>query len=243
MGLHCFAGPPFHSLLRGSRCPWVTLCALCLAGFLVMSGCAGAAHAENPTESLERAQQEHRARLADADSAYRMGVTALSAGELERAERRFQEATELNPYHGAAHNDLGVVHFRRGDLYQAAVAFDTAAKNLVDRHEPFFNLGMVLEKGGLLREAMEAYRNALRLAPEDLPTIRALVRTRAKLGEGGAQTARLIERALLQEQNPQWRRWLRLQRLRLRGMEPVETNSGAEPEPDVSDSPELSGEE
>jgi tetratricopeptide (TPR) repeat protein len=157
-------------------------------------------------------QQERRER---AQGQYNMGLSALREGRRDDAQQCFMHALELDPYHGAAHNDLGVVHFEAGDLYEAAVQFDAASKYLPKRHEPLYNMGLVLEEGGQLRQAADAYSHALRLAPDDLAVMEALARTWVKLDHDYRETVGLLRECLTRERSPEWQRWITLQLCRL----------------------------
>jgi Flp pilus assembly protein TadD len=48
--------------------------------------------------------------------------------EPEKAERLLREALTADLWHGPAHNDLGVIHLRRNELYEAASEFEWARK-------------------------------------------------------------------------------------------------------------------
>jgi len=190
---------------------------------VVAAGCAGTGSTrEDPQKKIARVEREHRQRQQKAQKTYLEGVRALDKGDLSQARTHFTRAIALDPCHGAAHNDLGVVYYKQGRLYDAAVEFDDAAKNTVDRHEPFYNLGTVFEDAGQLRKAAEAYQNALRIAPGEVWVMENLARTYVKLNTNHQESTQLLEDLLLKEEREDWRHWIKTQLYRLRGKDKAE---------------------
>ncbi len=183
---------------------------MAVLGFL-SDGCAASRGAPKGIDALllESNQAKERAQRLYAD-----GSRALTEGRLEEAKRLFGLALQNDPYYGTAQNDLGVVYYRLHDYYSAAVSFDAAA-SVLRQYEPYYNMGLVLERGGQLREAAEAYRTALRLAPGNALVMGNLVRTYVRMGEQTKETLDLVESALPREKRPEWREWLEFQQVRL----------------------------
>jgi len=206
-------------LLRARLCQAlrVSLCFAMCAVFANTTGCRIFSATDNPTSAVAKLAEEHAKKLREAEEAYRQGTKALARKDLPQAKKHLTRALQLNPYHGAAHNDLGVVHFLEGRLYEAALEFDAAGRQLPERYESFYNLGMVMEEGAQLRKAAEAYENALKRAPEELSVMENLARTYVELGSNQAEAIKLLEGALLREQRPEWQRWVRLHLLKLKG--------------------------
>jgi tetratricopeptide (TPR) repeat protein len=202
------------------------------AVFANTTGCRIFSATNNRTPTVAELAEEHAKKLQEAEEAYRQGTKALARKDLLQANRHLTRAIQLNPYHGPAHNDLGVVHFLEGRLYEAALEFDAAGRQFPERYEPFYNLGMVLEKGAQFRKAAEAYENALKRAPEELSVMENLARMYVELGSNQAEAIKLLEGALLREQRPDWQRWIRLHLLKLRGEEDKATEE--EPLPEIS---------
>lgn len=193
------------------------LCVLACLGAATVAGCVSTGDKETAQKRMERLQREREEKARQAEKAYKKGKEVLNSGELADAREHFLKALNLNPHHGAAHNDLGVVYFKEGDFYDAAVQFDAACRYLAGCCEPFYNLGLVLEKAGKLEEAAESYRGALKVAPNQLEVMESLARTYVKLDTNHKETIKLLEGALLKEKRPDWQRWIRLQLLRLKG--------------------------
>lgn len=60
--------------------------------------------------------------------------------DIAKAERLFRSALAADPYCGPAHNDLGVVYLKGGQLYEAAAEFDWARKLMPGHPDPRLNL-------------------------------------------------------------------------------------------------------
>ena len=72
-----------------------------------------------------------------------------------------------SPLTAREHNDLGVSSFERGDARRAAREFERAAAMRPDWARPLVNLGDARLALGELDGAIEAYRRAVKLDPDD----------------------------------------------------------------------------
>ena len=99
-----------------------------------------------------------------------------------KAESLLRDALTADLYHGPAHNNLGVIFFEQGRLYEAANEFEWARKLMPGHPDPRLNLGLALEQGGRVDEAIQAYESALTIVPEHLETMQALTRCRLRYG-------------------------------------------------------------
>jgi len=180
-----------------------------LIGIAVSLSAFGCAHTDSGRTAAEDLLNQRRQRQQQGEEAYRQGARCLRQGDLALAEERLRQAVELDPYHGPARNDLGVVYHRQGDLYQAALEFSSARNLLPDSYRPDYNLGVVLEESGRLREAAETYERALERAPDQLDVIEALARTYVRSGRERKRALELMKKALRTEQRPEWRDWLK----------------------------------
>ena len=147
---------------------------------------------------------------------YRRGLEALEASQLDRAGSCLTDAIGADDRNAHAWMALGVVRFRQDRLFQAASAFDRAARLEPTRHEPHFNIGTVLESAGHHAQAVEAYNTALKLAPNQLEVMENLARCYIHTGTQPQRARELIERCLQTERRPEWRAWLQDQAVRLR---------------------------
>src|SRR6266699_3457265 len=90
-----------------------------------------------------------------ARAAYKRAMESVGNGELEKAIAGLQQAIHLYPQYVTALNDLGVVFMKLKRLDEAAATFSQAIE--IDKRffHPRMNLGMVLNRQGKYREALE----------------------------------------------------------------------------------------
>jgi len=72
---------------------------------------------------------------------------------------------ELDPYHAAAHINLGTLYYNRQDYAQAEANYRRAVEVDPRYALAYFDLGNVLDETGRVEEAVRAYSSALLLAP------------------------------------------------------------------------------
>jgi tetratricopeptide (TPR) repeat protein len=96
---------------------------------------------------------------------YNMGVAYVELGRQDEAIRAFKEATSLSPEYAAAYYNLGITYGTAGQHKEAVEALKQALR-LTEKSadaqftpdEAHFNLGLVLLKLGMKREATEQYQ-------------------------------------------------------------------------------------
>lgn len=97
------------------------------------------------------------------------GHRALSEGRLDAAEAALSAALAALPDHPDVLHLLGIVHLRKGDAARAVMLIGTAALKAEalgqKRGEFHINLGNALGALGRRAEALQAYREAVRLGP------------------------------------------------------------------------------
>lgn len=94
-------------------------------------------------------------------------------GKFDEALPQYEKALSLNPSSPVGHYNIGNARFRKDDFANAAKDFDTAAiaattKELKQRST--YNKGVALTKQKKLQESIDAYKQALRLDPQDAVT-------------------------------------------------------------------------
>jgi len=94
-----------------------------------------------------------------------LGWTYSFQDRYEEAIEECEKAIREDPEFGNPYNDIGVYLIEKGRYDEAIPYFRRAleAKRYEAPHYPHFNLGRALEKKGLWLEAIEEYREALRL--------------------------------------------------------------------------------
>jgi len=134
-------------------------------------------------------------------------AVAVADHDPEKAEALLREALTSDIYDGRAHNDLGVLFFRQGKLYEAANEFEWARKLMPGSPDPRLNLALVLERAGQTKEAFAAYDSALEAAPEHVPTMQAYARLAVRDGRHDEKTANALKLVALRGEDDAWRRW------------------------------------
>lgn len=139
-----------------------------------------------------RLRREQKDPLRIARTLNNAGLSLHYLGEYQEAEARFREALELNRIAGDAEgqvinlSNLGLVATSQG-RYNRALDLHGQAARLAARHpgEPWaaaqarigrINQGVILEKLGAYREALDVYKEALREESELDPLRRAMLR-------------------------------------------------------------------
>ncbi len=135
----------------------------------------------------------------------------------QKAQRLLQEALTADLYHGPAHNNLGVIYLKHGQLYEAANEFEWARKLMPGHPDPRMNLALTLERAGRIDEAMDTYATALEVYANHLPTMQALSRLQLRHGRADDRTKAFLEEIALRGETTQWRDWARNQLVHLSG--------------------------
>ena len=125
------------------------------------------------------------------------------------AEELLREALTADIFFGPAHNNLGVIHLQRGDLYEAALEFEWARKLMPGHPDPRVNLALTLEEAGQFDEALASYRSALEVHPGYLPAIQASASLSCREGRIGDETLEQIRVLSLRGESERWREWAR----------------------------------
>jgi len=135
------------------------------------------------------------------------GIRALHKHEIDHAADLFRKAVEADARYGPAHNNLGLMHFEQGNLYQAAVAFQRARELMPNDPAVFYNLALTLESAGRIDEALAFYYQANERDPVNPNYLGNLVRLRLRLGERDDLLRQQLQDLVLIETRPEWRRW------------------------------------
>ena len=125
----------------------------------------------------------------------------------KRAEELLREALTADIFFGPAHNNLGVIHLNRGDLYEAANEFEWSRKLMPGHPDPRFNLAMTLEQAGQVDEALASYSAALEVYDGFLPAIQGLALLTVKSGRDDERLEGWLKAIALRSESGQWRTW------------------------------------
>jgi len=197
-----------HAVLAGrpvigvpGRMLWV----LALSLFLCSCGAPMQRSPEVPAEQIEvllERQQEAEALFQDA---------LRAEGQPEEQKKLYLRALELDPSHGRAHNNLGLIYLEQENYGEAIRSLREAAKRLPANPVPRFNLGYAYELIGRLESAQEQYGAAANIAPEEPDYLESLARVHIKRGERLDKAEELLEKALRVETRPKHVEWIRAQ--------------------------------
>ncbi len=107
--------------------------------------------------------------------------SAYGVGSYWKAKEFFEKAISIDPEFFAAYNGLGMTLMRLGRFTQANTAFAAALAAAPSSPELLNNMGLSLERMGKRKEALEYYKKAERLGPEN----EAVRRNLSRLSTGG----------------------------------------------------------
>lgn len=181
-----------------------------LAACLLVGGC-GNNRREARQELIEEMTQRQTARQ-ESRVLYQEAMSEYRAGSGEEAHRLLQESVEADSRNAPAWVALGVLEYENNKLFEAADAFGRALRLEPRRFEPHYNMGLVYETAGKYSQAIASYEKALQIAPDEPAVMENLIRCYMKTGYQREEILRLIDRAFLLEQRPQWREWLEIQK-------------------------------
>lgn len=189
---------------RHGKLPHAVILLVAVASLPVIAALVGCA-------ALKDNEQIIRVRTArNSAAAARMtlaGVKALHEADIDRAMEKFLAAVDADEDYGPAHNNLGLMHYEQGNLYQAVLAFERAMELMPQDPAVYYNLGLTLETAGKVHEAMDLYWQAVEMDPVNPNFLGNLVRLRVRLGESDPTLVTQLQDLILIETRPKWRRW------------------------------------
>jgi len=171
----------------------VVMIALCVAGLV---GCKSASTASVPDRRPDVALEK-----------LSIGTKLIQEGDDAKAEKYLLEALDADAYCGMAHNNLALIYYREGRMYDADWRFQNAARLLPHQPEPRNNLGLVLEQAGKMNEAITEYQQALDLEPKNPELLGNLLRARVRRGDSMDELRPLLQELVMIETRPEWRAW------------------------------------
>jgi len=139
----------------------------------------------------------------------------IRKGKYEDAEKILKKAIAADVMFGPARNNLGLVYYHEGKLYQAAWEFQNAIKLMPFQPEPRNNLGLVLERAGKLTDAADAYDRARQMEPDNPEFLGNLARAKVRRGDSDTETKDLLEELIFKDPRPEWNTWAKESLFRL----------------------------
>jgi tetratricopeptide (TPR) repeat protein len=116
-----------------------------------------------------RLYKESIALCPTADAHTYLGWAYSFQGRIDEAIAQCEIAIKLDPEFGNPYNDIGVYLMQQQKLDEAIPWLERAkqTKRYEPRHFPYINLGRVYLAKGMIQKALEEFRGALRLNPDD----------------------------------------------------------------------------
>ena len=181
---------------------WKLLLPLGIVTALALSACGSSARGPYAPDAQQQRDE------AKANKLYHEVLPILDS-DPEAAEKQLREVLGWDLYHGAAHNNLGVLLLKKGKLYDSAEEFEWARKLMPGHPEPRVNLAIALERGGKSVQAVEAAETALEIAPGNLPAMQMVAYIRIRDGAQTAVTKEQLRTIISRTESPEWRDWAR----------------------------------
>ena len=130
-----------------------------------------------------RLYKESIALCPTADAHTYLGWAYSFQGKLDDAIAQCEIAIQIDPEFGNPYNDIGVYLMQQQQLDEAIPWLEKAkqAKRYEPRHFPYLNLGRVYVAKGMLQKALEEFRAALRLNPDDADLAETIKQLETKL--------------------------------------------------------------
>jgi Tfp pilus assembly protein PilF len=118
-----------------------------------------------------------------ADAHTYLGWAYSFQGRVDEAIAQCETAIKLDPEFGNPYNDIGVYLMQQQRFDEAVPWLEKAklAKRYEPRQFPYINLGRVYVSKGMLQKALEEFRGALRLTPEDVEIAQLIEQLESKL--------------------------------------------------------------
>jgi DNA-binding response OmpR family regulator len=104
---------------------------------------------------------------AEAEKCLQTGIAAYQAGDVEAAIAHLRRGSAIDPLAYRLHYHLGLLFGKKGLVYEAIQALETAVE-INGRHFPALkNLAVLYQKAGFKLKAVEMWERALGQAPDD----------------------------------------------------------------------------
>jgi len=130
-----------------------------------------------------RLYKESIALYPTADAHTYLGWAYSFQGKIDEAIAQCEVAIQVDPEFGNPYNDIGVYLMQQQKLEEAIPWLEKAkqAKRYEPRHFPYINLGRVYLTQGMIQKALEEFRGALRLNPDDGELVQIIERLETNL--------------------------------------------------------------
>src|SRR4051812_34297969 len=171
-------------------CHQLAVCGLLALMLAIAPGCKS----DRANASAQLRHDTEQARTGN-NQAYQL----IQQGKFDDAEKTLKHAITADVMYGPARNNLGLVYYHQGRLYEAAWEFQNAAKLMPYQPEPRNNLGLVFERAGKMTDAADAYDHARQLEPDNPEFLGNLARAKVRRGDTDEQTRHLLEELVMKD--------------------------------------------
>ena len=104
---------------------------------------------------------------AEAEKHLQTGIAAYQAGDIDKAIEHLQKGSAIDPLAYRVHYHLGLLHGKKGQVYEAIQALETAVE-INGKHFPALkNLAVLYQKAGFKLKAVEMWERAKNNAPDE----------------------------------------------------------------------------
>ncbi|MBI2393548.1 MAG: response regulator [Deltaproteobacteria bacterium] len=104
---------------------------------------------------------------AEADRCLQAGIAAYQSGDIEGAIEHLKRGSSIDPLAYRLHYHLGLVHGKKGQIFEAIQALETAVE-INGKHFPALkNLAVLYQKAGFKLKAVEMWERALAHSPDE----------------------------------------------------------------------------
>jgi len=104
---------------------------------------------------------------AEAEKHLQTGIAAYQAGDIDKAIDELQKGSAIDPLAYRVHYHLGLLHGKKGQVYEAIQALETAVE-INGKHFPALkNLAVLYQKAGFKLKAVEMWERAKNNAPDE----------------------------------------------------------------------------
>jgi Ca-activated chloride channel homolog len=103
-------------------------------------------------------------------AALRKGNELYKKNDFENARKEYEKAIAQNPKNAPAHYNAGNTSYRLNNFTDAITSYETTIENSKEketRQKAFYNKGVALSKEQKLEESIAAWKEALKLNPND----------------------------------------------------------------------------
>jgi tetratricopeptide (TPR) repeat protein len=139
------------------------------------------------------------------------------AGNTDKAIDLYQKSLERSHDLFYVWNDLGVLLMEKENYTDAAEMFKSAADLATGDPRPYYNLGLIYQKAVYDEKALEYFVKSLERDGKFLPSLRGSVIAAKRLDVTDEAALQRVRTSLLLENDPQWRKIMQTEELRIEG--------------------------